>query len=233
MIHRSGGGNVDPGAAGETARRTLDASTRKTFHASPRTLSRTTVGILHFMPLSVVSLLAAAALVIGLLAGAVTVYLALKARFAKTEDALRRERDDLSARLARVEVDAHCVPVLEQQLRDTHDDLAAKRETIAGLTSRMAVSDKHYAEIQARLEALNRSHEELGARRSTLAESHARLEQQVESAKQREIETSKLLNDTKEAMAREFKLLAGTLLEEKGAKLGEQQKQTLTSLLGP
>lgn len=185
------------------------------------------------MPLSIVSLLAASAFVIGLLISAVTVYLVLRARFAKTEDASRRERDDLSTRLARVEVDAHRVPTLEQQLRDTSSDLAAKRETIAGLTSRIAASDKQHADIQTQLEALNQSHEELGVRRSALAESHARLEQQVESAKQREIETSKLLSDTKEVMAKEFKLLAGTLLEEKGAKLGEQQKETLASLLTP
>jgi DNA recombination protein RmuC len=205
----------------------------KTFRAAQRTLSRITVGNIDFMPLSIVFTLAASAFVIGLMAGALVAYLVFKVRFSKIEDALRREKDDLSARLARVEVDAHRVPALEQQLRDASSDLAAKRETIAGFASQIEASNRQYADIQMRFDALNRSHEELGVKRSALAESHARLEQQVESAKLREIETSKLLNDTKEAMASEFKLLAGTLLEEKGAKLGEQQKETLTSLLLP
>jgi DNA recombination protein RmuC len=185
------------------------------------------------MPLSIVSLLATSAFVTGLAVGVGIVYLVLRTRFAKTEDTLRGEREALSAQLTRVEVDAHRVPVLERQLREANDDLATRRETIAGLASRIEASEKQHASTQARLEALNRSYEELGVKRSTLAESHARLEQQVESAKQREIETGKLLSDTKEAMAKEFKLLAGTLLEEKGAKLGEQQKETLASLLTP
>src|SRR6185312_4916846 len=185
------------------------------------------------MPMSIVFLFAISALLTGLLIGAVMIYLILKAQFRRTEGAIRQERDDLSARLARAEASAQRVPILEQQVQDANNDIAKGRETVAGLTSRIEASEKQHASAQTRLEALNRSYEELGVKRSTLAESHARLEQQVESARQREIETSKLLSDTKEAMAREFKLLAGTLLEEKGAKLGEQQKETLASLLTP
>ncbi|MEO8746961.1 MAG: DNA recombination protein RmuC [Rhodanobacter sp.] len=143
------------------------------------------------MPLNIGFFLAISAFVIGLLTAAASVYMLLKARFAKTEKTLWREREDLAARLARVEAEARRVPTLEQQLRAASDDITERRE------------------------------------------STARLEQQVESAKQREVETNQLLQDTKETMTKEFKLLAGSLLEEKGAKLGEQQKQTLSSLLTP
>lgn len=185
------------------------------------------------MPMSIVFLFAISALVAGLLIGAAMIYLILKAQFRRTEGAIRQERDDLSARLVRAEVGAQRVPTLEQQVQDANSDIAKGRETVAGLTSKIEASEKQHEATQAQLDALNRRYDELSASKSGLAESHARLEQQVESAKQREVETSKLLSDTKEAMAKEFKLLAGTLLEEKGAKLGEQQKETLTSLLAP
>ncbi len=77
---------------------------------------------------------------------------------------------------------------------------------------------------------------ELRQTRDALAgkrEEAARLEQQIESARQREKDTEKLLGETREAMTKEFKLLAGSLLEEKGALLGKQQKDTLASLLTP
>ncbi len=176
---------------------------------------------------------AIAAFIIGVLLAVVIVYLILKAKATRTEEALRQEKDELSAQLARTEVEARRVPTLEQQLRDASDDITRGREAIASLTSQLEANNKQHQATQDRFDSLNQRHDELSASKSKLAENHARLEQQIESAKQREVETSKLLEDTKESMAKEFKFLAGTLLEEKGAKLGEQQKQTLSSLLNP
>ncbi len=185
------------------------------------------------MPLTTNLIPTIAAFVVGLLLAIVIVYLTLKTRAARTEAASRQVRDDLSARLARTEADAGRVPILEQQVRDASNDITRGREAVARLTSQLEACDKQHQATQGRFDTLNQRYDDLAASRSNLAESHARLEQQVQSAKQREVETSKLLDDTKESMTKEFKLLAGTLLEEKGAKLGEQQKQTLSSLLTP
>ncbi len=185
------------------------------------------------MPLDATLLPTISAFVIGSLIAAVIVYLLLQGRARRSETVLQHERDESSARLARAEVNAQRVPSLEQQLRDSGDDIARRREDSARLASQLEASDKQHHVAQTQLEALARRLDEVLSSKSALAESHARLEQQVESAKQREVETSKLLEDTKQAMTSEFKLLAGTLLEEKGTKLGEQQRQTLASLLAP
>lgn len=185
------------------------------------------------MPVADILMPTIAAFIIGLLLAVVIVYLMLKTRAARTEDALRQEKDELTSCLARTEVEARRVPTLEQQVREAGNDITSGREAIARLTSQVEASEKQHQATQEHLDSLNRRYDELVTSRSKLAENQARLEQQVESAKQREVETSKLLEDTKESMAKEFKLLAGTLLEEKGAKLGEQQKQTLSSLLNP
>lgn len=185
------------------------------------------------MPLHTLLLSAISAFVTGLLVATAVVYVVFQVRTRRAESALRQERDELSARLARAEVEAQRASSLEQQLRHAGDDIASRREDIARLTSQLEARSQQYQAVQTQFEEQTRRLEELASSRSALAESHARLEQQVESARQREVETSKLLEDTKEAMTREFKLLAGTLLEEKGAKLGEQQKQTLASLLTP
>ncbi|MBB6185112.1 DNA recombination protein RmuC [Oleiagrimonas soli] len=97
-------------------------------------------------------------------------------------------------------------------------------------------TDKRLAQAEAAAERLPVLEEELRQARDAWAEKReqaARLEQQVASARQREQDTEKLLGETREAMTKEFKLLAGSLLEEKGALLGKQQKETLASLLTP
>jgi len=185
------------------------------------------------MPMNTAALLVIPAFLAGLLVAAIAVYLIVKARFSKADQEKRTERDGLLARLAQAEGEARRVPLLEKQVHEASDDIARRRETTARLESQIAASEKQQQSAQAQLEALSQRNRELADTKARLAESHARLEQQVESARQREIETSKLLADTKEAMAKEFKLLAGTLLEEKGAKLGEQQRETLASLLVP
>ena len=185
------------------------------------------------MAMNIVALLVISAFLAGLMVAAVAVYLILKALSSKTEQEKRLERDGLLARLAQAEGEARRVPDLEKQVHEASDEITRRRETTARLESQIVASEKQQQSTQAQLEALNQRHNELAGERAKLAESHARLEQQVESAKQREVETDKLLADAKESMAKEFKLLAGTLLEEKGAKLGEQQRETLASLLTP
>lgn len=97
------------------------------------------------------------------------------------------------------------------------------------LSARLAESEAAARRVSSLEDQLRQTREALTEKR----EAAARLEEQVASARQREQDTNKLLADTREAMTKEFKLLAGTLLEEKGAQLGKQQKETLASLLNP
>lgn len=170
-----------------------------------------------------------AAFIIGLLLATIIVYAWFKARGTKAGDAAQQQQREL----IRLEAEARRAETLAQELRQTRAELAARREEIAGLNSRLEAAQARHHEMQTRFETLNERHEALGKARTELAEKHARLEQEIESSKQREVETTKLLTDTREAMTKEFQFLASKLLEEKGAKLSQQHKETLTSLLAP
>ena len=97
------------------------------------------------------------------------------------------------------------------------------------LTGRLARSEALAQRVPVLEQQLEQTRGELTSRRET----DARQEQEILAAKQRHAETDKLLADTRETMTREFKLLAGSLLEEKSASLDKQQKNTLATLLNP
>jgi DNA recombination protein RmuC len=145
----------------------------------------------------------------------------------------RTDDPDLAAKLARAQAQAERVGTLEQQLNASREEASAKREELAAALSQCKATDQALRTANEQLASITRANETLLGDRNALAEANARLEQEVRSARQREVETSKLLEDAKEAMAKEFRLAASTLLEEKGAKLNEQQKSMLSDLLAP
>ena len=140
---------------------------------------------------------------------------------------------DMPARLARAEAQAERIGPLEQQLSLAREEAAAKREELAAALSRCNATEKALAAEGEQRASMARVNELLAGEKAALSDANARLEQEVKSARQREVETGKLLADAKEAMAKEFRLAATTLLEEKGAKLNEQQKSMLSDLLAP
>lgn len=140
---------------------------------------------------------------------------------------------DMPARLARAQAQAERVGPLEQDLNAAREEASTKRAELAAALSRCTATELALATANEQLASINRAYESLGGERNALVEANARLEQEVKSARQRELETGKLLADAKEAMAKEFRLAASTLLEEKGAKLNEQQKSMLSDLLAP
>jgi DNA recombination protein RmuC len=147
-------------------------------------------------------------------------------------DAETRLRETAS-KLAYAQAQAERASSLEKELRDAQEDLSARRAELAGVSSQHDGSTKNLASANEQIALLTAAGKGFADERNALLESRTRLEEEVRSAKQREIDTSKLLADAKEEMAREFKLMASTLLEEKGAKLNEQQKTALSDLLGP
>jgi DNA recombination protein RmuC len=140
---------------------------------------------------------------------------------------------DMHARLARAQAQAERVGPLEQQLEATREEASSKREELAAALGRCGATEKALAAATEQLASAGRANEVLAREKAALSDANARLEQEVKSARQREVETGRLLADTKEAMAKEFRLAASTLLEEKGTKLNEQQKTMLSDLLGP
>jgi DNA recombination protein RmuC len=144
-----------------------------------------------------------------------------------------KEDPELPVRLARAQAQAERVDPLEQQLHAAREEASAKREALAAALSRCEVIERALATANGQLASLAKANEILVNEKASLSDANARLEQEVKSARQREVETSTLLADAKEAMSKEFRLAASTLLEEKGAKLNEQQKSMLSGLLAP
>ncbi|HUW53913.1 MAG TPA: DNA recombination protein RmuC [Rhodanobacter sp.] len=147
-------------------------------------------------------------------------------------DAETRLRE-VSSQLAYAQAQAERAQALEQELKAAMEEVSSRRADLAGTSSQRDAAEKALRAANEQIVALTTANRSLAGEKSTLLESNARLEQEVKSAKQREIDTSKLLADAKEEMAKEFRLMASTLLEEKGAKLNEQQKNTLSDLLLP
>lgn len=140
---------------------------------------------------------------------------------------------DVLSQLAYAKAQAERAPVLEKDLKDVMEEVSARRAELASTSSQRDAAEKTLATANEQIVVLTATIKSIADEKNALLESKARLEQEVKSAKQREIDTTKLLADTKEEMAKEFKLMASSLLEEKGAKLNEQQKTTLSDLLGP
>jgi len=147
-------------------------------------------------------------------------------------DAESRLRET-SSQLAYAQAQAERAVVMEREFKAVQEDLSARRAELASMSSQHDAVARSLAVANEQIALLTAAGKTFAAEKSALLESQARLEQEVKSARQREIDTSKLLADAKEEMAKEFKLMASTLLEEKGARLNEQQKVTLSNLLGP
>jgi DNA recombination protein RmuC len=177
-------------------------------------------------------LIALVAVVLVVIALQVTVLLrgrdAEKAR-SDVESRLR----ETSSQLAYAQAQAERAVAMERESKAAQEDLSARRAELASMSSQHDAAARNLAVANEQIALLTAVGKTFAEEKSALLESQARLEQEVKSARQREIDTSKLLTDAKEEMAKEFKLMASALLEEKGARLNEQQKVTLSNLLGP
>ncbi|SHM40695.1 DNA recombination protein RmuC [Rhodanobacter sp. OK091] len=184
--------------------------------------------------MSATELLLLALVVVVLVVIALQVTVLLRGRDAEKarDDAETRFRET-SSRLAYAQAQAERAGELEKALNAVQEELSARRAELASMSSQHDAAGKNLAIANEQIAILAAAGKSLADEKSGLLEAQARLEQEVKSARQREVDTSKLLADAKEEMAKEFKLMASALLEEKGARLNEQQKNTLSDLLGP
>ena len=177
-------------------------------------------------------LIALVAVVLVVIALQVTVLLRGRDAEKARSDAESRLRE-ASSQLAYAQAQAERAVTMEREFKAAQEDLSARRAELASMSSQHDAAVRNLAVANEQIALLTTAGKTFAEERSVLLESQARLEQEVKSARQREIDTGKLLTDAKEEMAKEFKLMASTLLEEKGARLNEQQKVTLSNLLGP
>jgi len=178
-----------------------------------------------------------AILFLGLLLGSVVTVFFMRARFAATLSAALNESHINDARLNErlqnvqdenrrlegvIDENADDFHALRSQLNDSQNERAQLMERV----SRINVLEKEKNQLAIEKEVLSSQSNELHANIATLT---AQLEaQQVQS-----IEKIALLNDAKDQLSNQFKVLANSIFEEKSRQFNEQNQSSLDNILNP
>jgi DNA recombination protein RmuC len=122
----------------------------------------------------------------------------------------------------------------QKGLIDTHmADITSQMIANASLNERAHNSEKQIANLEQRLAAGNAAvdglNRELSNAKSTIREFETRLHEERKAA----AEKLALLEDAKEKLGNEFKLLANQIFEERGKAFSEQNKSSLDEVLKP
>ena len=178
-----------------------------------------------------------AILFLGLLLGSVVTVFFMRARFAAMLSAAINESHINDARLNErlqnvqeenrrlegvIDENADDFHALRSQLNDSQNERAQLMERV----SRINVLEKEKNQLAIEKEVLSNQSNELHANIATLT---AQLEaQQVQS-----IEKMALLNDAKDQLSNQFKVLANSIFEEKSRQFNEQNQSSLDNILSP
>lgn len=178
-----------------------------------------------------------AILFLGLLLGSVVTVFFMRARFAAMLSAALNESHINDARLNErlqnvqeenrrlegvIDENADDFHALRSQLNDSQNERAQLMERV----SRINVLEKEKNQLAIEKEVLSSQSNELHANIATLT---AQLDaQQVQS-----IEKIALLNDAKDQLSNQFKVLANSIFEEKSRQFNEQNQSSLDNILSP
>jgi DNA recombination protein RmuC len=186
-----------------------------------------------------------AALITGLLLGAITTWIALRGLIAaavnqakaesQTENALLNERlsaeQEETARLALAFREAERQvddwrSQLEEVRADLREKLGAADATILNQTELLSQLRKEKADISTQ-------REQLIVEQLKLTSELAQLSSTLEAERKQSAEKLQILNDAKEQLSNQFKSLAGEILEEKAKRFTEQNQTNIGALLEP
>lgn len=182
-----------------------------------------------------------AALLVGLLVGAVVVWLVLRERLASAEMRMQAEtrveiarlNERLSAaqedgrRLATEHADAEIASQkLKQELGDLREKLGAAESTVANQTGQLIA-------LQREKDGLATLRDQLTAERQRLSNQVAELTTSQDAERKLAGENLVILNNAKEELSNQFKVLANEILEDKSKRFTEQNQTNINQLLEP
>ena len=178
-----------------------------------------------------------AILFLGLLLGSVATVFFMRARFAATLSAALNESFINDARLNErlqnlqeenrrlegvIDENADDFHALRSQLNDSQNERAQLMERV----SRITVLEREKNQLATEKEALSSQSNELHANIATLTA-------QLEAQQTQSIEKIALLNDAKDQLSNQFKVLANAIFEEKSRQFNEQNQHSLDNILSP
>ena len=183
------------------------------------------------------ALIPVALLFVGLLLGVVATVFIMRARFSVTLSAALQESQindaRLNERLRNVQEENHRLEgVIDENADDFHalrSQLNASQHERAQLVERVgriSLLEKEKAQLAMEKEALVRQSNELHASIATLTA-------QLEAQQAQSIEKIALLNDAKDQLSNQFKVLANSIFEEKSRQFNEQNQNSLDNILSP
>ncbi|MGD9310318.1 MAG: hypothetical protein PVG51_14330, partial [Desulfosarcina sp.] len=142
-----------------------------------------------------------------------------KAALEEKAAAARQQLEDVRSELAKVE-----------------DQLDRRREAASQLEAQKAALEQTAARIPVLEEALEKSRNGLEKHHAvnlTLEKQLSQLATQLDAERRQSEEKIALLNDARQRLTNEFKVLAEQILEEKGKTFADRSKAQMDGLIGP
>lgn len=180
-------------------------------------------------------------LFVGLLVGAVAMWLVLRARISSAEMQAKGESQveiaRINERLAASQEDSKRLVIehdnLQKQATLWRDQLDESRDERAQLVERSVRQAEQLASLQKEKESLAALRDQLIAERQRLSNQVAELATALESERSQSAEKIELLKNAEEQLSNRFKTLASEILEDKTKRFTEQNKTNLDQLLEP
>lgn len=177
------------------------------------------------------------AIIIGFVAGAVVVWLVFRERISRAlgenqvETARYNERliavQEETRRLTAERADAVAAnQAFEQELGNLREKLGASESTVTALSSRLTA-------LEREKELLAMQREQMTAERQRLSNQVTELSTSLAAERDKATENLAVLNNAREELANQFKLLANEILEDKAKRFTEQNNINISGLLEP
>lgn len=149
----------------------------------------------------------------------------------------QQAREDLAARLT---METDLVHKLRDELEARTSELAESKASLAAGSAELRQRVANDELLQAQMEALRQEVVELRGAREVVMEANAQLSTQVATlAGQRAVELAaadekiQLLNDARERLTGEFKLLASSIMEDNAKRFAEQSQTQIGTVIDP
>jgi len=178
-----------------------------------------------------------AALFVGLLTGASVVWLVLRERILRAQGDAQVELARLNERLSSMQEDARRQITARA---DAESTLQKLEQDMGDLREKTGATESTVASQRAQLGAMQREKDELAALRDQLTAERQRLSNQVaelsaslDAERNKAGENLAVLNNAREELSNQFKLLANEILEDKTKRFTEQNQTNISQLLEP
>jgi len=177
------------------------------------------------------------AFLVGLLIGASVIWLVLRERISRIRGETQVELARLNERLSAMHEDAgrqiaaradteSTLQKLEQELGDLREKTGAAESTVASQRAQLSV-------IQREKEELAALRDQLTAERQRLSNQVAELSASLDAERSKAVENLAVLNNAREELSNQFKVLANEILEDKTKRFTEQNQTNINQLLEP